>query len=139
MRIDERARVPHSHPVLTLNTAPHYLNDDGLLLATYLHEQLHRFVARRGKQQRAALRELRERYPDTPAAPPDGAGNARSSYLHYVVCYLEYVALMEVAGADEARRVLDFWTTHHYTAIYRRVLDDADAIGAIVERHGLMP
>ena len=34
--------IPHSHPILTLSTR--HLDDDGLLLATYLHEQLHWFL-----------------------------------------------------------------------------------------------
>lgn len=39
--IDEAA-IPHSHPVLTLRTR--HLDDDRLLLATYLHEQFHWFI-----------------------------------------------------------------------------------------------
>ena len=36
--IDER-QIPHSHPVLTLHTR--HLGDDDMLLAVFLHEQLH--------------------------------------------------------------------------------------------------
>jgi hypothetical protein len=35
----EQGVIPHSHPVLTLNT--YVLGDDARLLAIYLHEQLH--------------------------------------------------------------------------------------------------
>ena len=38
----EQGAIPHSHPVLTLNTR--YPDDDLLALSTYLHEQLHWFV-----------------------------------------------------------------------------------------------
>ena len=34
--------IPHSHPVLTLNTR--YLDDDTAQLATFVHEQLHWFL-----------------------------------------------------------------------------------------------
>src|SRR5580765_554879 len=34
--------IPHSHPILTLSTR--HLLDDDLLLATFVHEQLHWFV-----------------------------------------------------------------------------------------------
>lgn len=34
--------IPHSHPVLTLHTR--HLDDDRLLLSTFVHEQLHWFL-----------------------------------------------------------------------------------------------
>jgi hypothetical protein len=34
--------IPHSHPVLTLNTR--YVDDDTAQLATFVHEQLHWFL-----------------------------------------------------------------------------------------------
>ncbi len=129
--------VPHSHPVLTLNTR--YLDDDACALSTYLHEQLHWFLAPRRKATRQAMADLKRRYPDTPAKPPAGARDLHSSYLHYVVCYLEYAALIDVLGPEEARRVIDFWCADHYTEIYKTVLRDYDAIGEIVARHGLLP
>lgn len=36
--VEEKA-IPHSHPVLTLNTQ--YLKNDNALLATFIHEQFH--------------------------------------------------------------------------------------------------
>jgi hypothetical protein len=136
VRIEQEAR-PHSHPVLTLNTA--HPNDDHLVLANYLHEQIHWFLTRRRAQARRALKEVRGRYADPPVERSEGAASAESTYLHYLVCFLEYEALIEVVGADEARRVIEFWCTHHYTEIYRTVLRDAEAIREIVERHGLLP
>src|SRR5262249_41281436 len=41
--IDERA-IPHSHPVLTLHAR--HLQDDELLLSTFVHEQFHWFWCR---------------------------------------------------------------------------------------------
>jgi hypothetical protein len=35
--------IPHSHPVLTLNTR--WIDDDEYALATYIHEQLYWFVS----------------------------------------------------------------------------------------------
>ncbi len=136
IRIDQNTVIPHSHPVLTLDTR--HLDDDRLLLATYLHEQLHWFVRKR-RQAKAALQELRQRYPTVPVARPEGAGDEFSTYLHYLVCYLEYAALIDVLGSEEARRAIDFWCTHHYTEIYKTVLRDFDGIGEIVSRYGLIP
>src|SRR5688572_7969170 len=39
--IDEQTRIPHSHPVLTLNT--NQLDNDLATLSTFIHEQLHWF------------------------------------------------------------------------------------------------
>ncbi len=135
----EQGVIPHSHPVLTLNTK--YLDDDALALSTYLHEQLHWFVWRRNPRKRRAIRELRERERllSPPVGHPEGAASPYESYLHYLVCYLEYAAMIEVVGPDEARRVIDFWCTDHYTEIYRTVLQDFDAIREIVARHRLAP
>jgi hypothetical protein len=129
--------IPHSHPVLTLNTR--HLNDDALALATYLHEQLHWWVWRRNPRKRRVIRELRRRYLSPPVRRPEGAGSAYETYLHYLVCYLEYAAVIELLGQEEARRVIDLWCADHYTEIYRTVLRDFDAIGEIVRRHGLVP
>src|SRR5262252_3895760 len=43
-RVEIEARaVPHSHPVLTLNTR--HLGQDDLLLSTFIHEELHWWLA----------------------------------------------------------------------------------------------
>jgi hypothetical protein len=56
-----------------------------------------------------------------------------------IVCYLEYVALKELVGEEKAREVIEFWAGHHYRGIYRLVLDQPDKIGAVVEKHNLVP
>ena len=136
VRIEEGV-TPHSHPVLTLNTR--YPDDDLLALGTYLHEQLHWFVWRRKHEKRGALIDLKARYPDPPIAFPEGAGDEDSSYLHYLVCYLEYWSLIEIVGVEEAHRVIDVWCTSRYTDIYKTLLRDFDAIGEIARRHELVP
>lgn len=124
--IDGKARIPYSHPVLTLNTR--HVNDDAMLLATYLHEQLHWFVS--GPSWNAAIKELRGLYPSVPVGGSEGARNQYSTYLHLIVCYLEYKALIELLGADEARRVLE--RKGHYKWIYASILRDYERIGEIV-------
>ncbi|HEY8173071.1 MAG TPA: hypothetical protein VIH21_08275 [Dehalococcoidia bacterium] len=135
IRIEEQA-IPHSHPVLTLNTR--HRDDDGQLLSTFLHEQIHWIVSERHAETRQATGELRKAYPGVEAGFPEWAADRESSYLHLVVNYLELVAMEEVAGAAEAARVFDLWLTDHYTALYRIVLNDRVGISEIVARHGLM-
>jgi hypothetical protein len=133
----ERGVIPHSHPVLTLNAR--HMDDDGLLLATYLHEQLHWFVEAVAARVNEAITELRQRYPHPPIGYPEGASDAYSSYVHYVICYLEWRALVELAGSEEAERILTFWRGDHYRGIYAAVMDDTQAIGEIVTRWLTLP
>jgi hypothetical protein len=106
--IDDDA-IPHSDPVLTLHTR--HLKDDDLLLSTFVHEQMHRFLALR--------------------APED---------VNQVV-WLEYRADLELLGELRARQVMEFWAQDHYTCIYRNMLDRPvrNKISEIIQNHGLVP
>jgi hypothetical protein len=111
--IDEKTRIPHSHPRLTLNTR--HLLDDELLLSTFVHEQAHWLMESRGKEVEAALKELRVMFPKVPFGDREGARDERSSYTHLLVIYIEYRALRELLGELRARQVMEFWTHDHYT------------------------
>lgn len=134
VRID-RDTIPHSRPVLTLHTR--WLWSDDLLLSTFLHEQIHWHQDRHRRQMRAAIRDLREVFPEVPVGRPEGDEDEYSTYLHLVTTYLEYQAVREVLGDERARRVIEYLADDHYTWIYRQVLDHEEKIGAVVERHGL--
>ena len=130
-----RSRViPHSHPVLTLNTQ--YIENDTAQLATLLHEQFHWYVSARPDTAVEALEaELRRLYPNAPAQPPDGANGLESTYLHLIVCTLEYEATAAIFGRAVARRTLEQW--RHYTWVYRTILDDNERLVALLARHGV--
>lgn len=134
--IDEQDR-PHSHPVLTLDAAYH--NDHDLLLATYLHEQLHWFEETHAEQRDAALTDVVAAYPQVPSARPDGAGTEDSTRLHLLVCHLEHRALAALMGSVPAERLVGRLSQDHYRWIYRRVLTDRETLAGIVARHGLLP
>ena len=98
--------IPHSHPVLTLNTR--YLDDQHTAqLATFVHEQIHWFLADHMDCAKtdAALTELRVLYPTVPTELPTGARGERSTYLHLIVCTLELQALTELLGAERTAAV----------------------------------
>lgn len=133
--IDEDA-IPHSHPVLTLHAR--HLDDDGLLLSTFLHEQLHWFVVAHPEERDAAVTELRERFPDLPVGYPDGASDEQSSYEHLIVNHLERLAVGAVLGKAEAERTQSFWRTDHYRALYLLEQTHEADIHAILEHHGLL-
>lgn len=127
--------VPHSHPVLTLNTR--YLDDDMSQLATFVHEQLHWFLTDGVSEEKvtAAIAELETMYPTVPSEPPEGARGADSTYLHLVVCHLELQALIELLGESSAREHLA--KTDHYRWVYKTILADSARIQSTLTRQGL--
>lgn len=125
--------IPHSHPVLTLNTR--HLNDDAQQLSTFLHEQIHWYEASHQAQVAAAMAQFRTIFPDAPAAPPDGASELDSTYLHLIVCPLEYLALVELTGQASAREILRQKT--YYTWVYERTLTDWERVDQVLRRHNL--
>jgi len=125
--------IPHSHPVLTLNTQ--YVENDAAQLATFLHEQLHWFLIRDQDVLRSAITELERLYPDVPEALPQGANGRSSTYLHLLVCLLEFDAVRSLLGDATARQTLGAFG--HYTWVYREVLERPEPIWQILKKHGL--
>jgi hypothetical protein len=120
--IDEKQRIPHSHPVLTLNTR--YLEDDDAQLATLVHEQFHWLEEQQPARFNAAMAMFRERWPDAPGPEGGGARDQESTWRHLVVCDLELQAMTRLVGEARAREVLRAWK--HYPWVYQRVLEDPE-------------
>jgi hypothetical protein len=135
--VDEKTPIPHSHPGLTLSTR--HIKDDELLVATFVHEQMHWFVIRDQKKLGEAIKELKVMFPKVPATGPEGANDEDSTYLHIAVNYLEYRALRELMGELKAKQILQFWTSDHYTWIYKTVLERPRDIGNIMFKYQLVP
>ncbi|MGD8279147.1 MAG: hypothetical protein PVH00_14010 [Gemmatimonadota bacterium] len=129
----EQMVTPHSHPVLTLSTL--HLDDDLQLLSTFLHEQFHWYAIRNGERRDSAMAAFREHWPEVPVGDSEGARDEESTYLHFVVCDLEFQAMTILVGREEAKRVLDSYT--HYEWIYDRVLEDP-YIRTVMARNGLI-
>jgi hypothetical protein len=132
----EGGSIPHSHPVLTLHTREY---GDDLQLSTFVHEEYHWYETAHEREVAAAVDELKAAYPKVPVGGLDGAQDEYSSYLHIVVCYVEWQKMKALVGAERARKAMEFWATDHYRAIYRLVLDHEAAVGEVVKRHGLLP
>jgi hypothetical protein len=135
IEIDEKA-IPHSHPVLTLSAR--HVKDDDLLLSTFVHEQIHWHFVASDKQTDEAFKDLKLMFPKLPDKGPEGARSEESTYLHLFVCYLEYRADRELMGELRAKQVMEFWSTDHYTWIYKTVLERPRDIGGILIKHKLM-
>lgn len=117
--IDENV-IPFSHPTLTLNC--NYLDNDLKQLANFLHEEFHWFEEEKDAQKEKAINEFKVLYPEVPVKGKTGARDNYSTYLHLIVCDLEFQAMTKVAGVEKARQLLKEWT--HYTWIYEKVLND---------------
>jgi hypothetical protein len=134
--IDEEQPTPQSHPVLTLNTKG-LARDPISLLSSFIHEQMHWFAEGHGTQTAEAIVDLRAAYPNAPDGPPEGASDRESTYLHLLVCYLEYDALRQVVGEPKAREVILTSSQHFYKWIYRTVLTDESRLQRIFKKHRL--
>lgn len=111
---------PTSHPILTINTKN--LNNDDTALSAFLHEQFHWFEELYQKEIEKVVEELRKIYPDVPVGGEEGAKDEYSTYMHLVVCFLEYEELKKLIGENRARKVLE--NPFGYKWIYRKVLED---------------
>jgi len=128
--------IPHSHPILTLNTK--YLDDDLRQLATFLHEQMHWYEESDAHEAAVdrAIEDLRVRYPNPPSHEEIGTRSEYSTYLHLVVNGLTFDALRHLLGEAEARMLTN--ENPIYRWVNQRVLDDTEAIRAILDAHGLI-
>lgn len=136
VRVEEGV-IPHSHPVLTLSTR--HRRDDDLLLATFVHEQMHWWLAQHRAATEAAERELRRLYPKIPVGYPQGSSSEEVNYEHLIIGTLERRAMIQLLGELRARQVMEFWSQDHYTWIYRQVQQDWRRLEAVIEQHGLWP
>lgn len=129
----------YSHPILTLGTR--FAETEDLLLATYLHEQMHWYLWRLGGPDHDPIEpffdELVRRYPQAPIRLPDGARNYEQTYLHLVVCWLELEAVTELIGRERAEALAD--TQWGYRWIYRTVIRDRESLRELLTEHGLWP
>lgn len=129
---DPRA-IPHSHPVLTLSTR--HLLDDDLLLATFVHEQLHWYIGQQATLEHVRAG-LRAAFPTVPVGHPDGANDELSTYNHLLLCWLEIRAMKALVGELRAHQILDFWQGDHYRWIYRQVAEKGYQIWQVVNEAG---
>ena len=126
--------IPHSHPVLTLNTR--YIEHDNHALSTFLHEQVHWFMESKKEDEKAAIEALKAIYPKVPVRGGEGARDEYSTYLHLMVCMEEYDALANYMGEEMARKTIE--QKRHYKWIYKQVLENPDQIRSVMTDHGLV-
>ena len=130
--IEERA-MNHAFPVLKLNV--HFLGSDDELLSSFLHEQLHWYLAQHRLAMEDAVRQLKVMYPRAPVGLPEGADTEYSTYGHLIDCYLEIQADRQLIGPERTDRLIK--NKPWYTWIYKTILQDEDRIAALVKEERL--
>jgi hypothetical protein len=127
--------IPHSHPTLTINTRNH--DKPHRLLATWLHEEFHWWAIQKQHDTDKAISEFKTLFPKLPAG---GSHNDQSTYLHLIVCYLEYRSLIHYLGATDAKELITdmIKTDKLYPWIYTQVLTNPE-IGKVVRKNKLLP
>lgn len=93
----------HSHPVLTLNTR--FRDQDDKQLSFFVHEQLHWYLEEEAGAREEAIEVLRRMYPEVPVGGSEGARSEYSTYLHLLVGWLEWRAMICLIGEAQAREV----------------------------------
>jgi len=129
----EEPAMNHAFPTLTLNV--HFLGSDDELLSSFLHEQLHWYLAQHRQAMEDAVRRLKAIYPRALVGLPEGADTEYSTYGHLVDCYLEIQADRELIGRERTDRVIK--NKPWYTWIYKTILQDEDRIAALVKAERL--
>lgn len=128
--------IPHSHPVLTLNTR--HAENPKKILAMWMHEELHWWMDKNSKATAAAVKELKKIYPD---APKGMGATADSTFLHLLVCYLEMRTLALYVGEKESKVIIEdiMRKDKIYPWVYYQVLYKNFAIKKILKKHKLVP
>lgn len=135
IQIESRV-IPHSHPILTLNTR--HAQNPHKLLSVFLHEELHWWFEKNPEATEKAKADLKKAFPK---APQTGTRGSDSTYLHLLVCYLEMRALGHYIGVKEAKELVSEIMSKDkiYPWIYKEILKNPKIFHEVVNKHNLYP
>jgi hypothetical protein len=119
--------IPHSHPILTLNTISF---DEHYVLSVFIHEQMHWYYNNRKDEFKNILSKLKKEYKNIPCELPLGARNKKSTYLHIIINFLEYKALISILGKKESKKIL--LSKPYYTWVYKIIVKDYTKLSKLI-------
>ncbi|MGZ5280616.1 MAG: hypothetical protein ACXWC9_11760 [Pseudobdellovibrionaceae bacterium] len=127
--------IPHSHPVLTLNTRT--IKEPDRYLALFIHEQIHWFFDLNGRAEKTKvfIEKMKKQFPKVPSQQEGGAKDDESTYLHLGVCFYELEQLSKLIGKEKAEQT--FKTDEIYSWVRKQVLDKHDIIQSALTETGL--
>lgn len=126
--------IPHSHPVLILNTRQ--IDQPERYFSTFIHEQIHWFFYDRKKQTDQFIEGMKILFPNIPNSESGGAKDDISTYLHLGVCYYEFLALSYYLGEEKAKSI--FETSDVYSWVNKQVLEKGTIIANALKENGLV-
>lgn len=110
-------------------------DNEDKLLAQFLHEQIHWIEKGREGEMESTVEELKNIFPNVPINKPEGGGNQKSTYIHLIICRLEFLALKAVLGEEKAQRMVS--SNNNYTWIRKIVIDNGSVIDSVIKRYFL--
>jgi len=122
--------VPCQSNPFTINTSKN--NKPLCLLATFLHEQIHRLEEVYPKRFHRAMDKVRELFP---TLPKDLRHESTKAYRHFIVIFFEFDALKKLLGEKKALAVIGEKTQNRW--IYKQVLENMPKLRQIYRKHGL--
>jgi len=127
--------IPHSHPVLTLNTRT--IKEPDRYLALFIHEQIHWLFDLNGRDEKTKtfIEKMKKKFPKVPSQKEGGARDDESTYLHLGVCFYELEQLSKLIGKEKAEQV--FKTDEIYSWVRQQVLVNRDFIQSALNDTGL--
>lgn len=132
----ETKAVSRSHPVLTINTR--HAEHPNRILAQFLHEELHWWTEIKAREVDLAIKDLVKIYPKVPHAKNE---RPYVTYLHLIICYIEYKAVSHYLGSKEATNIITYTMKKEklHPWVYSQILYKDFAIKGVVEKHNLLP
>lgn len=124
----EHGVASHSNP-LTINT--HHNDDSDSLLATFVHEQIHRLEMKYPVAFQKAMNEVKGLYHAD--LPREFWSNRRAAYRHFIVIYFEIKALKQLLGEVRAQAVIDNKDKNEW--IYRTIQADMESFTRMYSKY----
>lgn len=127
--IEDRV-IPHSHPVLTLNTR-HNLNLDRFL-SVFIHENLHWIETIERSKFNLALYDLKKEF----KYPENCSTKEISFFRHLIICYLELKADIDILGKTKAYNLAK--TADIYRDIWVIILRNEKIIETVLKKNRII-
>ena len=127
--------IPHSHPILTLNTRQ--IDEPDRYLALFLHEQIHWMLdaVERKEKVNNFIKKMKIKYLTVPSRELGGASDAESTYLHLALCFYELEELTKLIGKEKAEKI--FSTENIYSWVRKQILQNRVSIEKALRDSGL--
>ncbi len=127
----EKGSIPHSHPILTLNTRT---NNSRVILKTFVHEQLH-WYAENHPQYNNCINYLKTKYTDDGEHNKLGT-NPNSYWEHIIVCFNTRSYLHSVLSIEDIDWIYEQWQA--YPTLEKLIAKEYDQVKSELEKFDII-